>query len=194
MLAKAVANESRTNFISVKGPEILSKYVGDSEKGVRQIFARARSSAPCVIFFDEIDAICPTRKSCEDSHSARLVNQLLTEMDGLEERKMVFLLAATNRPDIIDPAVLRPGRLGNSLYVGLPSERERVSILDCLLAKSNLEKNIDVELIARHTEKKSGADLALMVSEACSAVVHSHIATNSPLVLRTEDFCFESSH
>ena len=113
-MAKAIANESGINFISVKGPELLNMYVGESERAVRACFQRARNSAPCVIFFDELDSLCPRRSSGGDrdgGSSSRVVNQLLTEMDGVEMRGGVFLMAATNRPDILDPAVLRPGRL-----------------------------------------------------------------------------------
>nr|XP_025733562.1 nuclear valosin-containing protein-like isoform X3 [Callorhinus ursinus] len=129
LLAKAVANESGLNFISVKGPELLNMYVGESERAVRQVFQRARSSAPCVIFFDEVDALCPRRSDRETGASVRVVNQLLTEMDGLEARQAVFIMAATNRPDIIDPAILRPGRLDKTLFVGLPPPADRLAIL-----------------------------------------------------------------
>uniref|UniRef100_A0A7N8WNQ6 Nuclear VCP like n=1 Tax=Mastacembelus armatus TaxID=205130 RepID=A0A7N8WNQ6_9TELE len=129
LLAKAVANESGLNFISVKGPELLNMYVGESERAVRQVFQRGRNSAPCVIFFDEIDALCPRRSGLESGASVRVVNQLLTEMDGLETRRQVFIMAATNRPDIIDPAILRPGRLDKTLYVGLPPPADRHAIL-----------------------------------------------------------------
>uniref|UniRef100_A0A8C0IZ47 Nuclear VCP like n=1 Tax=Chelonoidis abingdonii TaxID=106734 RepID=A0A8C0IZ47_CHEAB len=129
LLAKAVANESGLNFISVKGPELLNMYVGESERAVRQVFQRARNSAPCVIFFDEVDALCPRRSDREAGASVRVVNQLLTEMDGLENRQQVFIMAATNRPDIIDPAILRPGRLDKTLYVGLPPPVDRLAIL-----------------------------------------------------------------
>ncbi|NXA55357.1 NVL protein, partial [Nothocercus julius] len=129
LLAKAVANESGLNFISVKGPELLNMYVGESERAVRQVFQRARNSAPCVIFFDEVDALCPRRSDRESGASVRVVNQLLTEMDGLETRQQVFIMAATNRPDIIDPAILRPGRLDKTLYVGLPPPEDRLAIL-----------------------------------------------------------------
>ncbi|GCC37380.1 hypothetical protein chiPu_0015884 [Chiloscyllium punctatum] len=132
LLAKAVANESGLNFISVKGPELLNMYVGESERAVRQVFQRARNSAPCVIFFDELDSLCPRRSEHESGASVRVVNQLLTEMDGLETRKQVFIMAATNRPDIIDPAVLRPGRLDKTLYVGLPKASDRFAILQTL--------------------------------------------------------------
>ncbi|XP_078212567.1 nuclear valosin-containing protein-like isoform X10 [Callithrix jacchus] len=129
LLAKAVANESGLNFISVKGPELLNMYVGESERAVRQIFQRAKNSAPCVIFFDEVDALCPRRSDRETGASVRVVNQLLTEMDGLETRQQVFIMAATNRPDIIDPAILRPGRLDKTLFVGLPPPADRLAIL-----------------------------------------------------------------
>ena len=129
LLAKAIANETGMNFISVKGPELLSMYVGESEKAVRTVFQRARDSSPCVIFFDEIDSLCPRRNNSETSGSARLVNQMLTEMDGLEGRKQVFLIGATNRPDIVDPAILRPGRLDKVLFVDFPNADDRVDIL-----------------------------------------------------------------
>lgn len=127
LLAKAVANEAGINFISVKGPELLNMYVGESERAVRQCFQRARNSAPCVIFFDEFDALCPKRSvNNEGGASSRVVNQLLREMDGVEERKGVFLIAATNRPDMVDAAFLRPGRLDKILYVGLREEQDRL--------------------------------------------------------------------
>nr|XP_005608048.1 nuclear valosin-containing protein-like isoform X2 [Equus caballus] len=129
LLAKAVANESGLNFISVKGPELLNMYVGESERAVRQVFQRAKNSAPCVIFFDEVDALCPRRSDRETGASVRVVNQLLTEMDGLETRQQVFIMAATNRPDILDPAILRPGRLDKTLFVGLPPPADRLAIL-----------------------------------------------------------------
>lgn len=132
LVAKAVSNESKANFISIKGPELLNKYVGESEKAVRQLFKRARASAPCIIFFDELDSLCPKRGSENNSSSERVVNQLLTEMDGLDERRDVFVIAATNRPDIIDPAMLRPGRLDKLLYVPLPTAEDRLQILQTL--------------------------------------------------------------
>ena len=134
LLAKAVANESRANFISVKGPELLNKYVGESERAVRQVFVRARSSVPCVIFFDELDALVPRRRDDAMSESsARVVNTLLTELDGLSSRAGIYVIAATNRPDIIDTAMLRPGRLETLLFVDLPGEEERVEILKTLV-------------------------------------------------------------
>ena len=132
LLAKAIANEAGINFISVKGPELLNMYVGESEKAVRQCFLRARNSSPCVIFFDELDALCPKRSEDQNKATSRVVNQMLTEMDGVESRKDVFLMAASNRPDIIDRAVLRPGRLDKILYVGLPDCSGRLDILRAL--------------------------------------------------------------
>ncbi|KAK4038702.1 P-loop containing nucleoside triphosphate hydrolase protein [Parachaetomium inaequale] len=132
LVAKAVANESKANFISIKGPELLNKYVGESERAVRQLFARAKSSAPCILFFDEMDALVPRRDDSLSDASARVVNTLLTELDGVGDRSGIYVIGATNRPDIIDEAIRRPGRLGTSIYVGLPSAEDRVDILRTL--------------------------------------------------------------
>lgn len=170
LLAKAVANEAGINFISVKGPELLNMYVGESERAVRQCFQRARNSAPCVIFFDEFDSLCPKRSdNGEGGSGARVVNQLLTEMDGIEDRKGVFLMAATNRPDIVDPAVLRPGRLDKILYVGLPAEADRIDILRALTKNRTqppLADDVDLSVLARLTDGYTGADLAGLVRQA----------------------------
>jgi len=169
LTAKAIASSSGSNFISVKGPELLNKYVGESERAVRQVFARARSSVPCVVFFDELDALCPRRGSDgSNGVSERVVNQLLTEMDGLEERREVFVIAATNRPDIIDPAILRPGRLDKMLYVPLPTAQDRVSILETCARKTPLAQDVDLAAIAKSNrlERFSGADLNSLVQEA----------------------------
>ncbi|KAM6922678.1 nuclear valosin-containing protein-like isoform 2-T4 [Lycodopsis pacificus] len=171
LLAKAVANESGLNFISVKGPELLNMYVGESERAVRQVFQRGSNSAPCVIFFDEIDALCPRRSGHESGASVRVVNQLLTEMDGLETRRQVFIMAATNRPDIIDPAVLRPGRLDKTLYVGLPPQADRHAILITITkggTKPQLAQDVCLEEIAfdERCDCFSGADLTALVREA----------------------------
>ncbi|KAK3315044.1 P-loop containing nucleoside triphosphate hydrolase protein [Apodospora peruviana] len=132
LVAKAVANESKANFISIKGPELLNKYVGESERAVRQLFGRAKSSAPCILFFDEMDALVPKRDDSVNDSSARVVNALLTELDGVGDRSGIYVIGATNRPDIIDEAIRRPGRLGTSIYVGLPSAEDRVAILKTL--------------------------------------------------------------
>lgn len=169
LLAKAIANGSGSNFISVKGPELLNKYVGESERAVRQVFTRARSSAPCVVFFDELDSLCPRRGSDgSNGVSERVVNQLLTEMDGLEERRNVFVVAATNRPDIIDPAMLRPGRLDKLLFVPLPDRDDRADILQKCARMSPLDPDVDLKKIALSDELDgfTGADLAALVKEA----------------------------
>lgn len=170
LLAKAVANESRANFISVKGPELLNKYVGESERAVRQVFSRARASAPCIIFFDELDALVPRRNSSLSESSARVVNTLLTELDGLNDRQGIFVIGATNRPDMIDSAMLRPGRLDKTLYIELPSPDERFEILKTLtlLNKTPLASDVDLRVFAQDERCRnfSGADLSLLVREA----------------------------
>ncbi|CAM9121800.1 unnamed protein product, partial [Ectocarpus fasciculatus] len=177
LLAKALANQSGANFISVKGPELLNMYVGESESRVRQVFTRARASAPCVIFFDELDALCPRRGSGADGGngvSERVVNQLLTELDGLEVRRDVYIIAATNRLELIDDAMLRPGRLGKLLYVPLPSADDRISILQAVSRNVSLDHNdIDFNALAHDSRAEgfSGADLAALVREAGLAVL-----------------------
>ncbi|RXW18775.1 hypothetical protein EST38_g7091 [Candolleomyces aberdarensis] len=179
LLAKAVANESRANFISVKGPELLNKYVGESERAVRQVFSRARASSPCVIFFDELDALVPRRDDSLSESSARVVNTLLTELDGLDSRKGVYVIAATNRPDMIDPAMVRPGRLDKLLYVDLPTPDERAEIVRTMTRKLPLGRiggaaptggssvGEAVEgLVRDRCDGYSGADLAALVREA----------------------------
>ncbi|NXH87909.1 NVL protein, partial [Edolisoma coerulescens] len=181
LLAKAVANESGLNFISVKGPELLNMYVGESERAVRQVFQRARNSAPCVIFFDEVDALCPRRSDRESGASVRVVNQLLTEMDGLENRQQVFIMAATNRPDIIDPAILRPGRLDKTLYVGLPPPEDRLAILKTITkdgTRPPLDSDVSLEEIAysQHSDCYTGADLSALVREASICALRQDMA------------------
>jgi transitional endoplasmic reticulum ATPase len=168
MLAKAVATESQANFISIKGPEFLSKWVGESEKAVRETFRKARQAAPSVIFLDEIDSIVPARGgSTADSHvTERVISQILTELDGLESLNSVIVIAATNRPDIIDPALLRPGRFDRLIEIGLPDELARQEILKIHAAKKPLAGDVNLEDLAKRTEKYSGADLGALVSEA----------------------------
>jgi len=168
MLAKAVATESQANFISIKGPEFLSKWVGESEKAVRETFRKARQAAPSVIFLDEIDSIVPARGgSTSDSHvTERVISQILTELDGLESLNSVIVIAATNRPDIIDPALLRPGRFDRLIEIGLPDELARQDILKIHTAKKPLADDVKIEELAQRTEKFSGADLAALVGEA----------------------------
>jgi ribosome biogenesis ATPase len=171
LLAKAVANGTHANFISVKGPELLNKFVGESERAVRQVFLRARTSAPCIIFFDELDALCPVRDNDSGSRNTqRLVNQLLTEMDGFDAdpTKQVFVIAATNRPDIIDPAMLRPGRLDKLVYVDVPGPEGRVAILRTQTRRVTLAADVDLAELAADgmTFGYTGADLAALVREA----------------------------
>ncbi|KAJ1731763.1 Ribosome biogenesis ATPase rix7 [Coemansia biformis] len=182
LLAKAIANESHTNFISVKGGELMSKYVGDSERAVRQVFSRARASSPCVIFFDELDALCSRRSGEQSEASARVVNTLLTEIDGMEARKKVYVIAATNRPDIIDPAMLRPGRLDKLLYVELPTRTERAEILRTLAKKTPLGDDVDLAAVAadNRCDGFSGADLAGLVREASVAALRAVVFNSGP--------------
>jgi len=197
LVAKAVANEAGINFISVKGPELLNMYVGESERAVRACFQRGRNSAPCVIFFDELDSLCPRRSgsSSDGGSSSRVVNQLLTEMDGVESRKGVFLMAATNRPDILDPAVLRPGRLDKILYVGFPTPPDRMDILKALTkngTKPSLEPDVDLAAIGRdqRCEGFSGADMSALVREASMSALKQHLKWKStqPIVVSKEHF------
>ena len=185
LLAKAVANESHSNFISVKGPELLNKYVGESERALRQVFERARASAPCVIFFDELDALCPRRGDDTDSATSRVVNQLLAEMDGLEGRRQVFILAATNRPDIIDPAMTRPGRLDKLLYVHVPPAADRLQILEALSRKTPWDPvTVNLYQIAHdgRCEGFTGADLFALVREASMAAIRERLTGhNDPI-------------
>lgn len=170
LLAKAVANESRANFISIKGPELLNKYVGESERAVRQVFQRARASVPCIIFFDELDALVPRRDTSLSESSSRVVNTLLTELDGLNDRKGIFVIGATNRPDMIDPAMLRPGRLDKTLYIELPSADERFEILKTLVRenKTPIAEDVDLRSVANDERCRnfSGADLSSLVRES----------------------------
>ncbi|MDN5358926.1 MAG: transitional endoplasmic reticulum ATPase, partial [Candidatus Diapherotrites archaeon] len=166
LLAKAVATESEANFISVKGPEVLSKWVGESERAIREIFTKARQAAPCVVFIDEIDAIAPRRGGEENHVTDRIVNQLLTEMDGISELKDVVVIAATNRPDIVDPSLLRPGRFDRIIYVPPPDENARLEILKVHTRNVPLAEDVDLETIARETENYTGADLEALVREA----------------------------
>lgn len=170
LLAKAVANESRANFISIKGPELLNKYVGESERSIRQVFTRARASVPCVIFFDELDALVPRRDTSLSESSSRVVNTLLTELDGLNDRRGIFVIGATNRPDMIDPAMLRPGRLDKTLFIELPNTEEKLDIIKTLTKSHGtpLSSDVDFEEIIRNEKciNFSGADLAALVRES----------------------------
>lgn len=177
LIAKAAAHESEANFISIKGPELLSKWVGESEKGVREIFRKARQAAPCIVFFDEVDAIAPTRGALgSDSHvTERVISQLLTELDGLEVLSNVIIIAATNRPDIIDAALLRPGRFDRLLYVPPPDKESRIQIFKIHTSKKPLAADINIEALAGHTEGYTGADIAALASAAVMLALREHI-------------------
>ena len=168
LLAKAVANESDANFIAVKGPELLSKWVGESEKGVREVFRKARQTAPTVIFFDEIDSIASTRggSSTDSGVTQRVVNQLLTEIDGLEELQDVAVIAATNRVDILDPALTRPGRFDRHVKVDDPDEKAREAIFKVHTAKMPLTDDVNLEVLAKRTDGFVGADIETVCREA----------------------------
>jgi transitional endoplasmic reticulum ATPase len=167
LLAKAVANESNANFISVKGPELLSKWVGESEKHVREMFRKARQVAPAVLFFDEIDSLAPRRGGIGDSHvTERVVSQLLTELDGMEELKDVVVIAATNRPDIVDPALLRPGRIERHILIPAPDEESRKEIFRIHTKGMPLAEDVSIEELAKKAEGYSGADIEALCREA----------------------------
>jgi ribosome biogenesis ATPase len=195
LVAKAVANESKANFISIKGPELLNKYVGESERAVRQVFQRARASAPCILFFDEMDALMPKRDDSLSDASARVVNTLLTELDGVGDRSGIYVVGATNRPDIIDPAIRRPGRLGTSVYVGLPSADERVDILKTLYRNTIPADGARtpapvLEAVARDTRCKgfSGADLGNLMQAAAQSCLERVYGSGGEPVIAMEDW------
>ncbi|XP_054718274.1 peroxisomal ATPase PEX1-like [Uloborus diversus] len=179
MLAGVVANECGLNFISIKGPELLSKYIGASEQAVRDLFKRASAARPCILFFDEFDSIAPRRGHDSTGVTDRVVNQLLTQLDGVESLEGVHVLAATSRPELIDPALLRPGRLDKCLLCPLPNEEERVEILRCLSSKLPLCEEIDFQAIASCTEYFSGADLQALLYTAHIKALHDSLKTSS---------------
>ena len=182
MLAKAVATESEANFISVKGPELMSKWVGESEKGIREIFRKARQASPCVIFFDEVDSIAPIRGGGGGiegigsfSGSEKMISQLLTEMDGIQEIHDVVVLAATNRVDMIDTALLRPGRFDKIIYISNPDKVTRERILQIHVKGKPINNDIDLNKIVELTERFSGADVSSVVNTAVSLILHDYI-------------------
>jgi len=179
LLAKAVASESTANFISVKGPELLTMWFGESEANVREVFDKARTAAPCILFFDELDSIAKARGgSLGDAGGAgdRVMNQMLTEMDGVTAQKLVFFIGATNRPDILDPALMRPGRLDSLIYIGLPDFEARISIFKACLRKSPVDPEVDYEYLADRTEGFSGADIASICKNAAKFAIRGAIS------------------
>ena len=178
LLAKAIANETQANFISIKGPELLTMWFGESEANVRDVFDKARAAAPCVMFFDELDSIAKARGgSSGDAGGAgdRVLNQILTEMDGMNVKKNVFIIGATNRPDQIDPALLRPGRLDQLIYIPLPDEPSRLSILKAALRKSPVAPDVDLNFLSKHTHGFSGADLTEICQRAAKLAIRQSI-------------------
>jgi len=180
LLARAVATESEVNFISIKGPELLSKWVGESEKGVRELFKKARQAAPCILFFDEMDAIAPVRGSgTGDSHvTERVISQLLTELDGIEGLKNVVIIAATNRLDIIDPAVLRPGRFDYLIELPLPDLETRLAIFEVHLKNKPIEPKVDINALAQATEGMSGAEIESVCRSASMAAIRDMVESH----------------
>ncbi len=178
LLAKAVATESEANFISVRGPELLSKWVGESERGVREVFRRARQASPCVIFFDEIDALAPVRGLGGDSMvTERVVSQLLTELDGIQSLAGVVVLAATNRMDMVDPSLLRAGRFDKLLFIPPPDKNARKQILDIQIKHKPIGADLDLERVAEMTDGFSGADITSVVNTAVSLVLQEYVAS-----------------
>jgi transitional endoplasmic reticulum ATPase len=177
LLAKAVATESEANFISVRGPELLSKWVGESERGVREVFRRARQASPCVIFFDEVDALAPTRGMGGDSMvTERVVSQLLTELDGIQSLQGVVVLAATNRIDMVDPALLRAGRFDKLIQIPLPDKEARMEILKIHVKGVPIAKDVDLERIVESTDGFSGAEMSSLANTAVSIVLQEFIS------------------
>jgi transitional endoplasmic reticulum ATPase len=167
LLAKAVASESEANFISVKGPELLSMWVGESEKGIRKVFRKARQVAPCIVFFDEIDSIASRRGTGSDSHvTERVVNQLLTELDGIEQNRNVIFMAATNRPDLMDPGLLRPGRIDKLVKIEAPDKKGRMAIFKVHTKNVALAKDVSLEELVDQTEGFTGADIEGLIRSA----------------------------
>ncbi len=186
MLAKAIANECEANFISIKGPEIFSKWLGESEKAIRNIFMKARQTSPCIVFFDEIDAVAPKRLLDTNQTTYRVVNQLLTEIDGLTGSKGVVFLAATNKLHNLDNALLRPGRIDLLLNIGLPEETERLDILKRLSKKMLIEKEDDLKYVAKESKDFSGADLNGVLREA--ALISLEASEMKPIPITINDF------
>jgi len=187
MLAKAVATESEANFISIKGPELFSKWVGESEKAIREVFRKGRTAAPSIVFFDELDSVVPRRGMGfgDSGVSERVISQLLTEMDGIESLVNVVIIGATNRPDIIDQAILRPGRFDRLIYVPAPDHATRLNILKIHTRNMPLARDVDLEQIAHQAAGYSGADLEAVSREAGLISLRRDIDTKSVTI---EDF------
>ncbi len=187
LIAKAVAKMTESNFISIKGPELLSKWVGESEKGVREIFRKARQAAPCIVFLDEIDSLIPRRGDSSDSHvTQNVVSQILTEIDGLEELHNVLIIGATNRIDMIDPAILRPGRFDRIIEVPLPDSKARENIFKIHTKKKPLAKDVDLGKLAERTDGFSGAEIAAIVNRAGITALKRYVSGKLHIVKEIE--------
>ncbi|PIU55197.1 MAG: AAA family ATPase, partial [Chloroflexi bacterium CG07_land_8_20_14_0_80_51_10] len=176
LVAKALANEGEVNFISVKGPELMSKYIGESERGVREVFRKAKQASPCILFFDEFDSLVPERGLGRDSQATeRVISQFLTELDGLEELKGVLVLAATNRKDLIDSAILRPGRFDFVMEFPLPDEKARLEIFRVHIQGKPLASDLDMQSLAQETEGLAGSDIEAICREASLIAIRESI-------------------
>lgn len=190
LLAKAIANECQANFISIKGPELLTMWFGESESNVREVFDKARQAAPCVLFFDELDSIARARGSSSgDAGGAgdRVINQILTEIDGVGAKKNVFCIGATNRPDILDPAIMRPGRLDQLVYIPLPDQKSRVQIFKASLKKSPVAEDVSLEAMAHALEGHSGADIVAISQRAAKLAIREMIAKDQERIRRERE-------
>ncbi len=194
LLAKALASESEANFIAVKGPQLMSMWVGESERGVREVFRKARQAAPCIVFFDEIDALAPRRGGGHAETTVRVVSQLLTELDGIEELKGVVVLAATNRQDQIDPALLRAGRFDFLVELPVPDKRARLDILKIHTRDMPLAQGVDLEAIAEETEGAVGADLEDLCHRAALLAMRDFLGRGQPTPEDFDSFCIQPQH
>ena len=181
MMAKAIAKEAEVNFIAVSGPELLSKYIGESERGVREVFKKARQAAPCILFFDEIESLVPRRgQMMGDQVTERVVTQFLTAMDGIEELKGVLVLGSTNRPDLIDPAILRPGRFDFVIDIPKPDAQAREEIFKVHTQNKPLARNVRLESLAAETEGLVGADIASICQKASLLAIREFLESEEP--------------
>jgi len=188
LIAKAVATEANLNFIAIKGGELLSMYVGESERAVREVFRKARAASPSIIFFDEIDAIGSARGEGSSHSGLNVLTTLLNEMDGIEALKGVFVLAATNKPEVLDPALMRPGRMDNILYVGLPDRETRKEILDIRLRKMDVTREVSTEELAMKTDGYSGAEVVDICQRASFAALKEQEDTGISQQIKRQHF------
>jgi transitional endoplasmic reticulum ATPase len=195
-LAKAVANESGVNFISVKGPSLISKYVGETERGIREVFKKAKQASPTILFFDEIDSLVPRRESSStDAHvTERVISQFLTEMDGIEELKGVVVLAATNRLDLVDPALLRSGRFDLLLELPIPDEKTRLKIFEIHTKDKPLDKDVDLKGLSKETEGMVGSDIEFICRRASMLAIREYINQNSELKTQNSKLTISMRH